>query len=497
MTVTQRLMKPGSWRLELIDDYPYSAVEGIGQFDHIVITATHLDPIAGYSDANVLANAIYLGPITSRPSPRIMAGADLSHWLGTANGLGDLLVSPVTLSGATLSDWITALCPSSIAVGTVTNAGTSTLSNTYQWITRREAIDAVCRSVGAEWRVNPDGTIDAAATGDLFVSSPEVVVTRKVGGVGSGVLQGVQGSLIVTAQDVEQYTTEVIAVVKGEGTTVPTATATGSTSYVDLFGNPVVMQRFVNSPTDPAANASQIAAATLGQYNAVRQELSLASSTYTVSRIVQPGDWVYVFDQLAGLVDPANQYVYRGELINPQALRVFALTWPIERGMGVYVRHFGSPATYVDLTNWVQWEDADVQWEVGAASRQLADDVAAGSTAYLGANPAVAERATDSANPWTAPGSFLNSWADFGAGTRTTRYRRVGDRVEIEGLVTGGTLNATVFTLPAGYRPPLSMHFASQSNITFGLIYITSTGDVQFFGSSNAYASLNCSFSVT
>ena len=41
------------------------------------------------------------------------------------------------------------------------------------------------------------------------------------------------------------------------------------------------------------------------------------------------------------------------------------------------------------------------------------------------------------------------------------------------------------------------MHFASQSNITFGLIHITSTGDVQFFGSSNAYASLNCSFSVT
>ena len=77
--------------------------------------------------------------------------------------------------------------------------------------------------------------------------------------------------------------------------------------------------------------------------------------------------------------------------------------------MGVYVRHFGSPATYVDLTNWVQWEDADVQWEVGAASRQLADDVAAGSTAYLGANPAVAERATDSANPWTAPGSFFRT----------------------------------------------------------------------------------------
>lgn len=98
---------------------------------------------------------------------------------------------------------------------------------------------------------------------------------------------------------------------------------------------------------------------------------------------------------------------------------------------------------------------------------------------------------------WSAPGSFSNSWVDFGAGTRTTRYRRIGDRVEIEGLVKSGTLNATVFTLPAGFRPPLNLHFASQSNITFGLIYITTAGDVQFFGSSNAYASLNCSFSVT
>lgn len=396
MTVTERLMKPGSFSVRLREDYPWSVASAVDVFDHIVITPTRLDPIAGFSDADILAAAIYTGVVTSKPSPRIFEGAGLAWWLGTDEGLGDLLDTATTQSAATLSTWVTALRPSSLSAGTVSNTGLGTLSATYQWMTRREALDGVCRALGAEWRVNPAFTLDAAKSPDLFVSTPTVVITRKEEGQ-DGSYRGLDGTLIVTAKDVRQYTTKAIAVAQGQGATVATGTSSGSTSYKDGLNNTVVLERLVNAPSDSSANASTIAAQQVGQWNQVRRELSLNSRTYNVTRHAKPGDYVYVFDQLAELTDPANQITFRGELISPIKLRVYALTWPIERGMGVYARRSGATPTYTDLTDYVEWEDgSDVQWDVGAAPRSSndTDAASAGATAYLGANAAIAERAT-------------------------------------------------------------------------------------------------------
>lgn len=54
--------------------------------------------------------------------------------------------------------------------------------------------------------------------------------------------------------------------------------------------------------------------------------------------------------------------------------------------------------------------------------------------------------------------AFQTGWANFGGGHRTARYRKVGDDVTVEGLVvrSSGT-GASPFTLPAGYRPPLTV----------------------------------------
>lgn len=392
MTVTERLMKPGSFSVRLREDYPWSVASAVDVFDHIVITPTRLDPIAGFSDADILAAAIYTGVVTSKPSPRIFEGAGLAWWLGTDEGLGDLLDTAATQSAATLSTWVTALRPSSLSAGTVSNTGLGTLSATYQWMTRREALDGVCRALGAEWRVNPAFTLDAAKSPDLFVSTPTVVITRKEEGQ-DGSYRGLDGTLIVTAKDVRQYTTKAIAVAQGQGATAATGSSSGSTSYKDGLNNTVVLERLVNAPSDSSANASTIAAQQVGQWNQVRRELSLNSRTYNVTRHAKPGDYVYVFDQLAELTDPANQITFRGELISPIKLRVYALTWPIERGMGVYARRSGATPTYTDLTDYVEWEDgSDVQWDVGAAPRSSndTDAASAGASAYLGANAAIA-----------------------------------------------------------------------------------------------------------
>ena len=97
---------------------------------------------------------------------------------------------------------------------------------------------------------------------------------------------------------------------------------------------------------------------------------------------------------------------------------------------------------------------------------------------------------------WIAP-TLLNSWSNFGSGFQAARYRRVGTgQVEIQGLVTGGTGPAsTVFTLPAGFRPPAALLFATIANNAIARLDVEADGDVRWqAGGTNAFLSLNCVF---
>jgi len=403
--ITRRLMKPGTFSLKLQENTPYKIHASIARLDHIVFTHTRLDPIDGYSDANILDAALHTCVVTKSPSPTDVQGHGLEWWLGTPKGYGPgtaatqgLLTTPVSQTTATLSTWVTALCPPGLTVGTVTNTGLPTLTNTYQFVTRREALDDVCRKLGAEYRINPDGTIDAAAPATLFGSSPEVVVTRKEEGRDNG-YQGLEGSVIQTAVDVEDYITKAIVVTRGSGSATTATTSTGSTAFRDLAGNTLHVERYVDAPSELAANASLIGTAALNRFNAERRDLRLNSRTYNVSRFVTPGDYVFAFDLVTGLTDPSSQIFFRDGVITPLTLRVYGLTFPIQRGMGVYARRSTGvgTATYTDLTDYVVFEDGDVSWEVGAPRRPLvgttATSASEGTVAYLGANPTISARA--------------------------------------------------------------------------------------------------------
>jgi hypothetical protein len=54
---------------------------------------------------------------------------------------------------------------------------------------------------------------------------------------------------------------------------------------------------------------------------------------------------------------------------------------------------------------------------------------------------------------WTAV-TFQNSWANFGAGMQVAQYRKVGDVVEVRGVIQSGATATVAFTLPAGFVPP-------------------------------------------
>lgn len=96
---------------------------------------------------------------------------------------------------------------------------------------------------------------------------------------------------------------------------------------------------------------------------------------------------------------------------------------------------------------------------------------------------------------WTAP-TFTNAWVNFGGSTQIARYRKVGDVVEIEGLIKTGTIGLSAFTLPAGFRPTLTEQFPQVSNSLFGALNVLSDGTVVPLVGNNASFSLSCRFST-
>lgn len=78
--------------------------------------------------------------------------------------------------------------------------------------------------------------------------------------------------------------------------------------------------------------------------------------------------------------------------------------------------------------------------------------------------------------------SFSNNWVNFGSGWATAAYKMTDGRcVKFKGLVTGGTANSTVFTLPTEYRPSENHLFATNyftGSELVGRIAVHSTGAV-------------------
>lgn len=99
---------------------------------------------------------------------------------------------------------------------------------------------------------------------------------------------------------------------------------------------------------------------------------------------------------------------------------------------------------------------------------------------------------------WVTP-SLSNSWTDFGSGYQGARYCKDAlGWVHVEGLVKDGSPDtATIFTLPAGYRPAGSLIFASWNASGAARITVGSDGQVSCnTGGGSSFQGINCSFYV-
>jgi hypothetical protein len=102
-----------------------------------------------------------------------------------------------------------------------------------------------------------------------------------------------------------------------------------------------------------------------------------------------------------------------------------------------------------------------------------------------------------SALPQTTPWvgfTFQNGWTNFLGGHISGAYRKVGDTVQLRGLVNAGVVGGAtpIATLPGAFRPAATHFFGTVSNGVFGLVSVASDGTITALApSTNAYVSLN------
>lgn len=419
--IDQVLMNPGGWDLQLVADTPRSVRDLITPYSHIVVLPEPLQDST--SDALLLGAARYVGMVR-QPGPYYkIGGIGLEGWLGDENGNLDVLTTAKAHTAGSLATWVADVANSRLNAGTVTSPG-GTLTASFQYVTRRQALDVICQSFGVEYRVNMDLTVDVATQANLYAATPTAVAVKGPGGRDL-TITGIDSTLEVS-DNYDDYASLMLVVgPNGAGT------SGGAATYRDAIGNLVTIVKVYESSDAQAGTEATIAANLLAYYTLHRRrEIRLTTSLYDITGDVQVGDNLYVYDPNVGLVDTANPVLYRGGTIWPVTVRVLGVRWPITRGMGVYLRtHNGSSATHTDLTPWVQWEDGDTELLVGAQPASITSGAQAPSHAQY------------TAGAWA---TYTPSWTGSGGnpaivdGSITGSYRRDGSSLQFNGFISMG-----------------------------------------------------------
>ena len=133
----------------------------------------------------------------------------------------------------------------------------------------------------------------------------------------------------------------------------------------------MVLDRLIQLDSDAGEDADPQAQANmqLGRFDKPRREVTVGGGDYDIGHMSRVGATVYLYSPPV-VMDLTNPVHFRGRVTYPVAQRLVGMTWPFTRGMGVYLRHNRtSPATWIDLTDVVEWETGDVRLEVGELPR--------------------------------------------------------------------------------------------------------------------------------
>ncbi|MEU8902201.1 hypothetical protein [Streptomyces mirabilis] len=399
MPVQEVLKALGSWGIKLQPGTPRDVLDSLDYFGHVAIVPGRLDPLQ-YGD-NLLTTARYVGVLrtktigddgrTSAPQDDLaIGGVGMAMWLGDEDGKGAVYENAITPASASFATTINMLLPASGA-GAVTAGTIYSVAGQYtghhQYESPRSAIGYVCdtmstTSVPVSWRVNGNGTLDAGPDANLFITNPTCVILANGAGEDMA-LRALPGSMDVT-RDMEDYSTRVVLLAEGQGTSIATGAAdiSPATPYRDIHGNALKLTRLVSESDTATGNAATRAQLALSQFVSTRNALTLSTADYDVHGSFQVGDRVWVYDPDSGLVDTSTEITFRGLRLNPLKLQVTEASWAITAGYTVAYR--SATGTWIDLTQYMEWEtDGTNTVTVGDFSRQLSNS----STEPVGSRP--------------------------------------------------------------------------------------------------------------
>lgn len=385
MSVKEVLQALGNWGITLKPSTPRELIAEIEQnkFGHIAIVPGRIDP-RQYNDG-LLREARYVGVYRStfkQSDDTIeIKGVGMNFWLGDEDDKGAIIETPVTFTNATFPNAIRALLPDSVQEGNLYSIpGAGTYNNVHQWETPRKAIQYIVDTYTTsaeftgvdrivEYRVNGDATVDAGPIENLYNMTPKAILVKKDTGRDMRML-GLQADMSMD-YDVEDLTTRVVLLAEGEGETMATGSANATpTGFVDLFGNPIKMTRLVSESGTPSGNANTRAQLQLIRWSLPRQAIQIRTQEFDIKGDFVCGDYIYVFDPESGFYDLDNEVFWRGQPVNPLALRVKEMDWGVRAGWTVAFRK--NDGTWLDLSEYYKPENVSSTLAVGDYRRTLA-----------------------------------------------------------------------------------------------------------------------------
>jgi hypothetical protein len=402
MAVTESLGALGSWSVQLSASTPKEILSKLQYFGHITIHTGDIDSrVAG--DA-LLRSSRYTGVYrgkTSNGDTRTLTGAGMAFWLGDEEDKGDIIEAPLAFNAATFSAIMTGLLPPGGAVTAGTFfaiPGATTHSFNFQYKSRRKAIDYVCDTLGADWRVNGDATLDAGPPSDLYNVIPKSSLVQH----GSGVdmfLRTLDGN-IETNQDIEDFTTRTLLLAEGQESSTVTATADINpilNPYKNLYGTPVKLTRIISESETDATNAQARAQLQLNRFSGTRDAITCSTAEFDVKGTVVVGDYMWVFAPDEGVYDLNNEVIFLGDRMYPMRLRLREMTWPVTGDMTISFRD-GS-GVWTDLTPYFIPESGESSLVVGGYNRSL---IASQDGGPAGSRP-IADVSVPAAPTWNTP----------------------------------------------------------------------------------------------
>lgn len=416
-SVEERRRRPGAFTVDLVADTPPEirrqltlAVDDPTSkgFALVVITAQWVDPLDYPPPADpettphpLLADARYTGILTDTSRRRTsLTGEGLLALINDSDGHGNWtgpLTDHVVIADA--DDIITAIIDggtlvdvdaddvdlgaSELRTGTIFANGTNVRISDLRSV--RAVLDEVTFRTGSTYRVRPTGELDWGTAAQVHGTTPRTIIGNGLPAIHDPrwVTVRVDGS--DWGESLRGYANAAIADSPTDAGVASSGAYHSPASPPEQMWSAVRLRPLLrHRPIDVDADESvadwrdRTEAAITGDDGSAQARWSVPlTGPISDDTPLIPGEQVLLWDPEVGIEGtPSDEILYAGDAIRPVTAPLIAVTWPITRGMGVYLLYVDTTATPVqrvlDLTDHVAFAtDPNATLEVGVGSPAL------------------------------------------------------------------------------------------------------------------------------